>query len=179
MGWFSPLKGAYLTLGQVDKTLPVASDDLSTIKRGMVLTIQASADEKRPNGEWVLAGKDSEVFYVALQDYTDPTAAFAGTGFSPTEGGVPAITGLDLGQDGEYETSVYDTAATYVVGDKLTVVDGLLTKAGDGDAVVGFVTTAPAKRWINNAIATPVGQKDQRLATRTGATETVLHFRTR
>lgn len=180
MGWFSPLKGAYPSLGQVDKTLPVASNQLSTIKRGMILTIQASADEKRPEGEWVLATDTSKVFYVALQDYTDPTAAFAGTGFSPTEGGVPVITAIDLAQDGEYETSEFAEGA-YAVGDPLTVDgNGKITKNTDTStkAVIGYVTQAPANRWVNNAIATPAGQTDQRLATRTGATMSVLHFRT-
>ena len=168
MGWFSPVKGSYPSLAQVDKTLPIDSG-IEAVERGMIVTI-GTADDKPV---WKLAGTNEKTYYVALTDSTDPTAGFAGTSFDP-KGGVPAITAIDLAQDGEYETSVFEGSPK--VGDELYVADGKLTTSGT--KVVGIVTQAPASRWINHAIATPPGQKDQRLAYRTGAREKVIRFKT-
>lgn len=188
MGWFSPVKGEYPGLSQVDKTLPVGVDkENKAIERGYILTIASDSvtgDNASGDGVWNLAKSDSDTFYVALAGYTDPTSGFAGTAFvpNPTEGSParPAISAIDLDQDGEYETSVYDTEGTYDLGDKLTVSNGKLAPAGgSGDEkIVGIVTRAPTNRWINNAIATPEGVTDPRLATRTGATMAVLRFKT-
>lgn len=184
MGWFSPLKGAYPSLGQVDKTLPVSGDDVATIQRGMILAL--APDTNNPGnteGVWKIAGKEDTSLYVALQDYTDPAAGFAGTVFNdPKDGvtpGVPCITGLSLDQEGEYQTSVFDPDAVYAINDALTVVNGVITKAGDGDKVLGHVTGVPSDRWVNNAIALPPGGTDQRLAIRTGAKLSVLCFKTK
>ena len=180
MGWFSPVKGSYPSLAQVDKTLPV-SGDAKTLVRGMIVTLSKDADGKPV---WDLAGGDSATFYVALQDYSDPTAGFAGTAFVPNPTAEnparPAVTAIDLAQDGEYETSVFDQEAMYDIGDELTVKDGFLTKGGgSGEKAVGIVTAVPASRWINNAIAVPdSGNIDARLAVRTGAREKVIRFKT-
>ena len=179
MGWFSPVKGSYPSLAQVDKTLPLDSG-VATLERGMIIALDKDTDG---NPVWKLPTGSQKMLYVALQDKSDPTAGFAGTAFDP-KGGVPAITGIDLAQDGEYETSVFagaaDDSVTYAVGDALKVnTNGLLcpSASGVGD-VVGYVTAAPTVRWINNAIATPPGQTDQRLATRTGASRKVIRFKT-
>lgn len=171
MGWFSPVKGSYPSLAQVDKTLPLAAD-VNELERGMIMALGSDADGKPV---WKTAGAEDTVLYVALQDKEDPTAGFVGSAFDP-KGGEPAVTGLDLAQDGEYETSVFDMTKTYAIGDKLTVADGKLTKGGS--VTVGIVTAVPASRWINNAVATPPGQKDRRLAYRTGAREKVIRFKT-
>ena len=176
MGWFSPVKGSYPSLAQVDKTLPVA-DGVKTIERGSIIALGSDADGK-PVWKLPAGGNTDKLLYVALQDYTDPTAGFAGTAFDP-EGGVPAITGIDLAQDGEYETSVF-AKGDYAIGDPLKAgSDGVLTKATPGsDFIVGYVTSVPTDRWINNAIAVPKNGTDQRLAIRTGATKTVIRFKT-
>lgn len=173
MGWFSPIKGSYPSLAQVDKTLPVSSE-AKTIVRGSILALAEGGDE----GVWKLAEKTDKLFYVALQDYNDPTAGYAGTAHGD-RAGTPRITALSLDMAGEYETSEYDTTkTTYTVGGALTVSGGKLTPASEGDAVVGYVTLVPTSRWINNAISLPSGGTDQRLATRTGAQQSVIRFRT-
>lgn len=171
MGWFSPVKGSYPSLAQVDKTLPV-QDGVTAIERGTILAVTAGDDG---NGIWKIAGSSDKMLYVSLQDYTDPTAGFAGTSFDP-EGGTPAITGIDLAQDGEYETSVF-AKGDYKVGDALYVSDGVLTASGSG-TLVGYVTAPVFERWINNAIAVPKDGTDPRLAIRTGAKKSVLRFKT-
>jgi hypothetical protein len=174
MGWFSPVKGSYPSLAQVDKTLPVKSG-VTAIARGTIVALEA--DSVSAEGVWKLATSSDKLLYVALQDYTDPTAGFAGSAFDP-EGGVPRINALSLDQEGEYETTEFDTNGTYTVGAALYVNNGKLTATGSG-TVVGYVTMAPAERWINNAIAVPKGGSDQRLAIRTGANKFVLRFRTK
>ena len=177
MGWFSPVKGTYPDLAQVDKTLPVKGG-VKAIERGTIVALKADSDGNSAEGVWDVAGVTDKLLYIALQDYTDPTAGFAGTAFDP-KGGVPCITALALDMDAEYETSVFDTDKTYVAGDALKVVDGKLTKATSGDNVIGYVTKPATERWINNAIAVPANGTDQRLAIRTGANKFVLRFRTK
>lgn len=174
MGWFSPVKGSYPSLAQVDKTLPLDAS-VSALERGMIMKLGTDTDGKPV---WKMPAGDAtdKILYVALQDKDDPTAGYAGSAFDP-KGGEPAITGIDLAQDGEYETSVFDTAQTYTIGAALYAgTDGKLTTSGS--VVVGYVTAVPASRWINNAIATPPHQTDRRLAYRTGAREKVIRFKT-
>lgn len=180
MGWFSPLKGSYPSLAQVDKTLPV-DGTAKSIKRGTIVALAEDSTGNSAEGVWKVATATDQVLYVSLQDYSDPTAGFAGTAFDP-KGGVPKITAIDLHQDGEYETSMFDTTKTYKVGDKLYVNNGVLTNVDAGSATLVGIVTAPAKaRWINNAIAVPDqsdGETDPRLAIRTGASQKVLRFKT-
>lgn len=174
MGWFSPIKGSYPSLAQVDKTLPVKSG-VTDIVRGSILALDGEGTE----GVWKLADDTDKLFYVALQDYNDPTAGYAGTAHGD-RAGTPRITALSLDMAGEYETSEYDATKTYTVGGALTVSGGKLTPAPEegNKAVVGYVTLVPTSRWINNAISLPSGGTDQRLATRTGAQKSVIRFRT-
>lgn len=177
MGWFSPVKGSYPSLAQVDKTLPIAEGS-AKIERGTIVALAEDSTGASKNGVFKVAEASDEILYVSLQDDTDPTAGFAGTAFDP-KGGVPAITGIDLAQDGEYETSVFDGDKTYTVGQKLYAANGLLTNEGSGK-VVGVVTGVPTTRWVNDAVAVPdkAGSKDPRLAKRTGARMSVLRFKT-
>ena len=176
MGWFSPVKGSYPSLAQVDKALPIAAG-ASKIERGTIVALVEDSTGKSADGVFKVASASDKLLYVSLQDDTDPTAGYAGNAFDPTEGGVPKINGIKLAQEGEYETSVFDTTKTYKVGQSLYVVDGVLTNAGSG-TVVGVVTSPPFERWVNDAIALPVGGKDPRLAIRTGANVNVLRFTT-
>lgn len=177
MGWFSPVKGSYPSLAQVDKTLPVKSG-VTAIARGTIVALEADSDSKE--GVWKLANGSDKLLYVALQDYSDPTAGFAGSAFDP-EGGVPRINALCLDQEGEFETTEYKAEDTYNVGAPLYVVNGVLqaTDPGNSATVVGYVTLGKTERWINNAIAVPKGGSDQRLAIRTGANKFVIRFRTK
>ena len=180
MGWFSPVKGHYPSLSQIDKTLPVLAGN-NKIKRGYIVALTEDDVGQSTDGAWKIAEASDTLLYVALQDYSDPTAGFAGTSFTPNPTDLdparPAITAIDLSQEGEYETSVFDTKQTYKVGEPLYVADGVITNSGSG-TVVGYVTRPSTDRWINNAIATPPDETDQRLATRTGAKQAVLRFKT-
>jgi len=183
MGWFSPVKGSYPSLAQVDKTLPLTSG-VASVERGNIVALTSDANHKE--GAWKIAGASDSILYVALTDSTDPTAGFAGDAFNPNPNtakgeGAPCITAIDLAQDGEYETSVFDTTKTYAIGDKLGVgTGGNLTLWTEG-TVVGYVTAVPRFRWVNNAIAVPDqknGATDPRLAIRTGSRLSVLRFKT-
>lgn len=179
MGWFSPVKGSYPSLAQVDKALPVLPGN-TAIERGTIVALAGGDEVNSTEGAWKIAEATDKVLYVALQDYSDPTAGFAGSTFDPN-GGTPKINGIDLHQDGEYETSVFDSSIQdYAVGDELYVGEGgILTKTkAEGAQLVGIVTLAPTTRWINNAIALPADQKDPRLAIRTGANKPVIRFKT-
>ena len=179
MGWFSPVKGEYPGLAQVDKALLLA-DGVKTIKRGMIVALGAGNGKDGDEGVWNLPTADDKLLYVALQDYTDPTAGFAGTAFDPSGKGKPRINALDLAQDAEYETSVFVNTKDFVVGQALYAdSNGMLTNVkGDKTHVVGYVTMVPKDRWINNAVAVDGGNADPRVAYRTGATETVIRFKT-
>lgn len=192
MGWFSPIKGHYPSLGQIDKTLPVETGNTGIV-RGMVIEMTTGTNA---DGAFQIAASVTEsneaLLYIALQDYKDAQAGMAGTtGFdanvpSNTEGnittpavvaGVPSITGLSLSMDGEYETDQYDQAglADATVGAGLTVVNGKFTKATGGAKVVAVLTGVPASRWVNNAPAkTTAG-----VVTRQGANVSVIRFRTK
>lgn len=175
MGWFSPIKGSYPSLAQVDKTLPV-KDGVTTITRGTIVALKEDASS--PEGVWDLASGTDALLYVALADYSDPTSGFAGSAFNP-QGGVPRITAISLTMDGEYETTEFDSSKTYKAGEALYVDGGKLTNVkGSASVVAGYVTMPAATRWINDAIALPANGTDPRLAIRTGANKSVLRFRT-
>lgn len=176
MGWFSPVKGSYPSLAQVDKTLPIKAGS-EKIERGTIIALVKDDTGTYKNGVFKVAGTADTLLYVSLQDDTDPTAGFAGTAFDP-KGGVPAITGIDLAQDAEYETSMF-AKGNYEIGQALHVANGVLTTAGSGK-IVGYVTGVPTSRWVNDAVAVPdkAGSKDPRLAKRTGARVSVLRFKT-
>lgn len=189
MGWFSPIKGHYPSLGQIDKTLPVKTGN-EGIVRGMIIEMTAGVNS---DGEFKVAADatNDALLYIALQDYKDAQAGMAGTtGFDAnvpaiTEGnisspavvaGVPAITGLSLSMDGEYETDQFDdTLEGASVGDKLTVKDGLLSVVQSTENVVAVLTGVPASRWVNNATAKSQGAQ----VVRQGKNVTVIRFRTK
>ena len=183
MGWFSPVKGAYPSLGQVDKTLPVEKA-FNTLRRGMIVALGTGDGSKyQSEGIWKLPAAATDILYIALQDYNDPTAGFAGTSFDPKGDGTPRVTAIDVHQDGEYETDMFDPAiaSTVKIGDMLyaSATGYLTTDNSATGAFVGYVTGVPTERWVNNAVAVPPGNNtDPRLAVRTGANVTVIRFKT-
>lgn len=190
MGWFSPIKGHYPSLGQIDKTLPVATGDGNKlIERGMIIEMTTG---NNADGEFKIAadGTNKPLLYIALQDYKDAQAGMAGTtgfdGDTPavTEGnisipgvtaGTPTITGLSIEMDGEYETSMFDEGLEgEPVGTKLTVENGLLKKTTGSTGIVGYLTGVVSTRWVNNATAKQQGQQ----VVRQGANVSVIRFHT-
>lgn len=187
MGWFSPIKGSYPSLSQIDKTLPVATGN-TDIKRGMIIEMTNAGAFK------IAENADNEgLLYISLQDYSDAQAGMAGTvGYEEQVGstaytgdstrpavGAPTITGLALSMDGEYETSEFNPTSLQnaTLGAGLTVVNGKfeLAVASEGAStpkVVAYLTATPASRWVNNAPANALG-------TRQGKNMSVIRFRTK
>lgn len=195
MGWFSPIKGHYPSLSQIDKTLPVKTGNTG-IERGMI--IEMTSDEVSADGVFKIAsdGAKAPLLYIALQDYKDAQAGMAGTtGFDgnvPTitesagnitipgaTAGVPTITGLSLSMEGEYETSMFDKDAfgSAKVGDPLTVDNGLLTPGSSN--VVAYLMATPYSRWVNNASAKPDDADPRGGVVRQGKNVSVIRFRTK
>lgn len=182
MAWFSPIKGHYPSLEQIDKTLPVATGN-EGIERGMI--IEMANDEVNAEGAFKIAedATNAGLLYIALQDYEDSQAGMAGTvpfdgasadntGVTP---GVPSITGLSLSQEGEYETDQFKGLEDATIGAGLTVANGMLV-AATGDAnVVAYLTGKPNSRWVNNAPAKKAGSQ----VVRQGANVSVIRFRTK
>ena len=179
-GWFSPIKGAYPSLQQIDRTLLV--DGTATpenIHRGSLIAVV--------NGKFKLAtNADEGELYFALQDYMDSQADMAGqTNYNG--GSHKVFTKADKETDdalgegalhkdlniGQYLASYDEDFAgqpaitglslrmpgeyqtnqfdgTPEVGDKLTVENGKLKKVTASEAVVAVVTKAPFRRWIND-----------------------------
>lgn len=179
MGWFSPIKGHYPSLGQIDMSLPVAADDGNeVIERGMIIAVT-------DKGEFKIATGDEDLLYISLQNYTDAQAGMAGTvglepkgdaeafvGNVPTVG-LPKITGLSLRMEGEYETSVFTGITdTTPIGTPLKVSSGMLTPAGEGETPVAYLTGKVASRWVNNATSKIQGNE----VVRQGGTVSVIRF---
>ena len=199
MGWFSPIKGGYPSLGQIDKTLPVATGAGNTkIQRGMIIAITEGAGD----GEFAIPATVTDanegLLYIALQDYDDAQAGMAGT--TSFDGGslagkvgdnfpanmlvtagTPSITGLALSMEGEYETDQYDpeTLAGKKAGTALTVANGLFKAAAPGDKVVAYLTGPVDYRWINNAPVKPSTSASKHTVTRQGRNVSVIRFRTK
>lgn len=81
--WFSPLKGAHLTLGQLDKTLPVnmAEGGSTSIERGSFVYIKATGDSTTPRFALYTdeqAAVANAVPYIALMGVHDFQAGMAG-----------------------------------------------------------------------------------------------------
>ena len=176
MGWFNPIKGAYPSLQQISKTLPVAAGETGIV-RGSAIYEDA--------GEWKLATatqKSDATTYIhfALQAQDDLTAGMAGSlGQGPAGhwngsaivDGTARIAALAVGQPFEFETDQFDSGEVYNVGDLLTVDDaGELQPHTTTENCVGQVTKAVTTRWVNNAIAVT--------GYRTGANVAVLTART-
>ena len=102
--WLNPLKGAHLTLGQLDKTLPVDMSDVANshndkIERGSIVFIKAGTTGKDAARFQLYteteAGKPNAVPYVALMGVKDFQAGMAGN-----IGQAPETDGIDKGTPG-------------------------------------------------------------------------------
>lgn len=152
--WLNPLKGAHLTLGQLDKTLPV---DMSVaanaaIERGSIVFIKAGTTGKDTACfqlyTSVEAGKANAVPYIALMGVKDFQAGMAGTnGQAP--GNDPTVPGSNKGTAATGDTEAWlrtpPAGTTGIVG-----VTG--TK---GPCITAISLVQPAE-WQTNAYDTTV-----------------------
>ena len=157
MSFFNVLKGAYPSLRQLDKTLPLGAGATSIV-RGTCMKIDA--------GTFVIADSANggvhdpgPVIYFSFQNASDPDVKMAG-----------GITGMPCTMPCEVETDMYSGAP--VVGNFLmSGAAGVLavhtgTVAAPKTAV-GLVTKAPAYRWSNQAVqvaGVSTGNKIQTIA---------------
>lgn len=200
MAWFSPLKGAFPSLQQIDKTLSVDSAqqvDTDKIVRGSLVYVTAGNAFK-------LAGDDQKtdptaLIYFALQGQDDFQAGMAGSigqgpdgvwdgtfdeyGLGNIVAGAARITALACTMPLEFQTDQFDAdtiTGQTPIGTMLTCGEGtcagvankggLLVAQASGENVCGQLTAAPFERWVNDAVAV-VGR-------RTGAMATVINVRT-
>ena len=151
---------------------------------------QGSVVSLNADGEYIIGctagtGMNFPVPCISMKNVFDPdvTAGVKGKTYqSSTYSAIGGkITAIPCTGGYEIETTEFKTDDTYAVGAALYVVNGKLqaTDPGSSATVVGYVTAAPAERWINNAIAVQADGTDQRLAIRTGANKFVLRFRTK
>lgn len=129
--WFSPLKGAHLTLGQLDKTLPVDKSVTANtqIRRGSFVCITVgAAGDKPPSFKLYTsteAAKPNAVPYIALMGINDFQAGMAGNvGQAPeVEGATPAGTLPTAGSDAAKFLGVTRTTGEQsVTGPRITAI---------------------------------------------------------
>jgi hypothetical protein len=142
-GHFNVLKGAYPSLVQLDKTLPVG-DAVTSLVRGNTLRVDTSndtwvktADDAASKGA---AGTPGPVIYFALQDQDQTDVSMAG-----------GLTALSCAMPMEVETDQYNgtpAVGTLLVGG----LDGKVQAHADGETAVGVVTKAQHRRWINDKV---------------------------
>lgn len=145
-GHFNVIKGAYPSLSQLDKALPVTGTSgalASSIVRGSTLRIvsgtsfQITADDAASHGA---AGTPGPIIYWALQDYNAGDVAMSGV-----------LNALPCGFPMEVETDQYDAGVT-TVGQYLMAGAGKVKLHTTGCTAIGLVTKAPTYRWVNDAI---------------------------
>jgi len=171
MAWFSPVKGGYPGLQQIDKILSVGSDEAGIV-RGSLVYVDGSGVAPVFRLAGVTQATDPTAYiYYTLVGQDDFQAGAAGTIGQGPAGGAARITALAVGQPMEFQTDQFDAEGDYAVGTLLTVgADGKLTPHTTGDNVVAQVTSVPFERWVNDAVAVA--------GRRTGALLEVLCART-
>ena len=198
MAWFSPIKGVYPGLAQIDKTLN-ADSEAEGIVRGSVVYVTTdntfapctAAEATNPNAYvyFTLVGQDDFQAGMAGTVGYGAGSAFHGRNPAPASvtdnpAGTGKVTALAVGLPMEFQTDQFDAGATYEVGDYLTVgagttdedgavsKDGVLVKHTSGANVVAQVTAVPFDRWVNDAQAPGAAGR------RTGANVKVIQART-
>jgi hypothetical protein len=142
MGFFNVLKGAYPSLRQLDKTLPIGSNS-TAITRGSCMKIGTVGDA----GKFVIANNDNgaahtpgPVIYFSFQNAADPDVKMAG-----------GITGMPCLMPCEVETDQFDQSAIVAGSFLMSGAAGVLTLHTDDKTAVGVCTKAAAYRWSNQA----------------------------
>lgn len=181
--WFSPIKGVYPGLAQIDRTLPVGADE-TDIVRGSIVYVDENGGDPVFRLADVAQASDAEadlhIVLVGQDDFQAGMAGSIGQGQSPDtlyadNPSRAVITALSFHMPMEFQTDEWETTGydgNYNVGTLLTVgAGGKLTPREDTTEVtLAQVTKFPFVRWVNNAVAIP--------GRRTGANVTVLQART-
>jgi hypothetical protein len=140
-GHFNVVKGAYPSLVQLDKTLPVG-DGVTGLVRGSALYVSSgawlvTADDAASHG---VAGTPGPVIYFALQDQGQTDVLMAG-----------GLTALACTMPIEVETDQY--VGTPAVGTLLAGGAGGKVQAHvAGQTAIGVVTKAESRRFINDKV---------------------------
>ena len=149
-GHFNVIKGAYPSLSQLDKALPVTGTSgalASSIVRGSTLRIVSNAfqitkDDVASHGA---AGTPGPIVYWALQDYNAGDVLMSGK-----------LNALPCVFPAEVETDQWDTSGTApTVGCYLMAGAGVVKVHTTGCTAIGVCTSAPTYRWSNDAIRVP------------------------
>jgi hypothetical protein len=165
------IKGAYPSLIQISKDLPLSADETITVERGSLLYETADNEWRVASGATAAgnATTPGAFVYFALQAEDDLTAGMAGG--VPTTGGDPKLSGLACSPTIEVETDMFDSGETYAVGSYCKVgTNGKLAPHTNHATAVLQVTKAAYVRWVNNAPAVA--------GWRTGNNVTVIRGRT-
>jgi hypothetical protein len=154
MAWFSPVKGGYPGLQQIDKTLSVGSDETGIVRGSLVYVDGSGVEPVFRLADAAQADDPTAYIYFVLVGQNDFQAGMAGTIGQGPAGGSARITALAVGQPMEFQTDQFDAEGDYAVGTLLTVgADGKLTPHTTGKNVVAQVTAVPFERWVNDAVA--------------------------
>jgi len=173
MGLLNIIKGAYPSLQQIDRTLPVHADAVGIVRGSCIyedagtFKLAQAANAGSVAGDVITPGA---YVYFCLMDQTDLVAGMAGTIGQGVGGGVAKVTGLACSMPMEVETDQYD--GTPAVGEFLTLADdGKLATitAATGNTAYGQVTLGVTTRWANDAVAVT--------GWRTGNKVNVIRFR--
>jgi hypothetical protein len=153
-GHLSVIKGAAPSLHQLDTIAPLApiSAGQTPVTRGSLMYLAATgpnAGKFVKTGDNVASHGDEDtagpIVHWALHDAGDPDVKMA-----RVMAAYPCTMPLEL------ETSSFDDAQTYALGQKVMAgADGKLVPHVAGATAIGSVTVPPAVRWINNAVAVP------------------------
>jgi len=147
--WFSPLKGAHLTLGQLDKTLPVDTSVAANknIERGSFVYIKADNNGTAIAPRFALYGqigsgssavdvatKPNAVPYIALMSVNDFQAGMAGN-----VGQAPLV-------EGSYATDAEGNNLTAATGGAATFINAAEVKAEvNGPRITAISVVQPAE----------------------------------
>jgi len=165
------IKGAYPSLIQISKDLPLSASEVITVERGSLLYETADNEWRVASGAAHAgdATTPGAFVYFALQAEDDLVAGMAGG--VPTTGGSPKLSGLSCQPTIEIETDMFDSGETYAVGSFCKVgTNGNLAPHTNNATAILQVTKSAYVRWINNAPAV--------VGWRTGNNKTVLRGRT-
>jgi hypothetical protein len=164
-GHFNVLKGAYPTLQQIDKSLPVATSETGIV-RGSAMRIDTSGPAPafiRTDATSASQGAlntPGPIVYFSLQDQAQPDVLRAGV-----------ITGIPCTFPAEVETDQYDSGGSFPVNGRIMAgASGKVVDHTDDKTAIGVVTAGPTFRWVNDAVAV-AGE-------RTGARVSVIKFQT-